>query len=99
LSVLGLFDTFQGLFGTTKEKAQRQEILHRLFDISHDPDQLANSVLAILVGSTVELSLSKSYNQDAYWKYADAANSAYQRCESVDRLWACRGFEGARFVD
>jgi cytochrome P450 len=56
-SVAGIVDTISQIFLSNRKKSDRQDLLKRLYDIGHDSDQLANSVLAILIGSTVELSL------------------------------------------
>lgn len=44
------------MFTATKKK-EHHEIVKHLRDLGHSTDQLANNILAILVGGTVELSL------------------------------------------
>jgi hypothetical protein len=57
LSITGFVDSISQLFGMYK-KQERNEFIKRLTDIGHSSDQLANYILAIMVGSTVELSLA-----------------------------------------
>lgn len=49
-----------GLIGTLfggKGKKNHNEIVKRLFDFGHSTDQVVNSILALMVGATVEMSL------------------------------------------
>jgi hypothetical protein len=57
LSVSGFIGTISQLFGKYK-KQERNEFVKRLSDAGHSSDELANYILAIMVGSTVELSLA-----------------------------------------
>ena len=54
MSISGIIDTLSNAF-TKAKKTERQEFLKRLHGYS--TSQLANVVLAILVGSTVEMSI------------------------------------------
>jgi linoleate 10R-lipoxygenase len=71
LSIAGLVDTISQIF-TGPKKNGRQDIIKRLYDIGQSSDQLANSILAIIVGATVELSLSLT---NAVNLYIGASNS------------------------
>jgi linoleate 10R-lipoxygenase len=51
----GLFDTLSGLFGFGAQ--DNNEIVRRLFEFGCSTDQVVNSILALLVGATVEMSL------------------------------------------
>jgi len=57
MSIAGIFDTFSNAFGKGK-KTERHEFLRRLS--SYSDNQLANVILSIMVGSTVELTLGVS---------------------------------------
>jgi hypothetical protein len=57
LSILGIYDTLSSIF-TKPKKGSRQEVLNKLYQIGGSSDQLANTILAIMVGLTVELSLA-----------------------------------------
>ena len=56
ISISGLIDTISNIF---KGKSDHDEIVQRINSLGFDSDTLANSILAILVGSTVELSQCK----------------------------------------
>ncbi|KAG0709341.1 heme peroxidase [Suillus ampliporus] len=56
LPFAGLIGTVSGLFG--KGKKNHSEIVKRLFALGHSTDQVVNSILALLVGATVEMSLA-----------------------------------------
>jgi linoleate 10R-lipoxygenase len=56
-TVSGVVNTLSRIFLPSKKKTERHELLERLYAIGNDSDHLANSILAILVGSTVELTL------------------------------------------
>lgn len=51
----GLLDTLSGLFGYGAKN--HNEIVKRLFDFGCSTEQVVNSILALLVGATVEMSL------------------------------------------
>ncbi|KII87382.1 hypothetical protein PLICRDRAFT_253826 [Plicaturopsis crispa FD-325 SS-3] len=53
----GIVDSISQMFATDAERVQRRSLLERIYAINPSPDHLANSLLAILLGSTVELSL------------------------------------------
>ncbi|KAG1746574.1 heme peroxidase [Suillus paluster] len=57
LPFAGLIGTMTGLFGG-KGKKNHSEIVKRLFAFGYSNDQVVNSILALLVGSTVEMSLA-----------------------------------------
>ncbi|OJA13135.1 hypothetical protein AZE42_03642 [Rhizopogon vesiculosus] len=52
----GLFDTLSDLFGFGAK--DHNEIVERLFEIGYSTEQAVNSILALLVGATVEMSLA-----------------------------------------
>ncbi|KAI6023916.1 hypothetical protein PISMIDRAFT_470487 [Pisolithus microcarpus 441] len=54
LSIAGIFGT---LFGG-KKKSIHSHLLKALFDLGHSTDEVVNEVLALMVGTTVELSLA-----------------------------------------
>ncbi|KAF9006152.1 linoleate diol synthase [Cyathus striatus] len=56
LSFAGIFDSVSSLFSKPK-KSQHHEIVKRLYEVGHSTDQLANTILALMVGST-ELTLA-----------------------------------------
>lgn len=56
LSIAGLVGTVSSLFHKNKRSAEHHEIVTRLYEIGHSTDELANSVLAVMV-SSVNLSL------------------------------------------
>lgn len=60
MSVAGLVESISSLFSKPK-KAEYHDIVKRLYELGHSTDQLANSILALLV-SSVELSLGKYSN-------------------------------------
>jgi len=53
----GLLGTVSNFFGG-KGKKNHNDIVKRLFELGHTTDQVVNSILALLVGATVEMSLS-----------------------------------------
>ncbi|KAG2338641.1 heme peroxidase [Suillus weaverae] len=55
LPFAGLIGTMSGLFG---KKKNHNEIVKRLFDLGYSTEQVVNSILALLVGATVEMSLA-----------------------------------------
>jgi len=61
----GLVDTLSQIFAKP-EKTERSELLKRLGELGHSTDELANSILAILVGFTVELSISLTNTVNIY---------------------------------
>ncbi|EGN96758.1 hypothetical protein SERLA73DRAFT_93339 [Serpula lacrymans var. lacrymans S7.3] len=56
ISIAGLVGTISGMFGSKSKKDGRVDFLKRLFELGHSTDQLANSILAVMVHS-VEISL------------------------------------------
>jgi len=56
MSIAGLVDAVSQLFSKSK-MTERHELVKRLGDLGHSTDEVANSILAIMVGFTVELSL------------------------------------------
>ncbi|KAI6149466.1 heme peroxidase [Pisolithus tinctorius] len=54
LSIAGIFGT---LFGT-KKKNSHSQLLKSLFELGHSTDEVVNEILALMVGTTVELSLA-----------------------------------------
>jgi linoleate 10R-lipoxygenase len=54
----GLFDTLSGLFGFGDKG--HNEIVKRLVEFGCSTEQVVNSILALLVGATVEMSLGMS---------------------------------------
>ncbi|KAG1767154.1 heme peroxidase [Suillus placidus] len=55
LPFAGLIGTMTGFFG---KKKNHHEIVKRLFDFGYSTEQVVNSILALLVGATVEMSLA-----------------------------------------
>ena len=58
MSFAGLFGTLSGLFGVRAKN--HNEIVKRLFEFGYSTEQVVNSILAFLVGATVEMSLGMS---------------------------------------
>ncbi|KAF8906299.1 linoleate diol synthase [Gymnopilus junonius] len=56
LSFSALFDTVSSLFKL--KKSDHHGIVKRLYELGHSTDQLTNTILALMVTSTVELSLA-----------------------------------------
>jgi cytochrome P450 len=56
MSFAGILDTMSSMFSKPK-KNQHHEIVQRLYELGHSTDQLANTILALMVGST-ELTLA-----------------------------------------
>ncbi|KAG0701786.1 heme peroxidase [Suillus ampliporus] len=56
MSLAALFDTLSGLFGGRGRN--HNEIVKRLFEFGYSTEQVVNSILALLVGATVEMSLA-----------------------------------------
>ncbi|KAG2350116.1 heme peroxidase [Suillus weaverae] len=54
MSFAGLFDTLSGLFGGKNQN----EVVKSLFEFGYSTEQVVNSILALLVGATVEMSLA-----------------------------------------
>lgn len=54
LPFAGLIGTMSGLFG---KKKNHSEIVKRLFEFGFSTEHVVNSILALLVGATVEMSL------------------------------------------
>ncbi|KAI6041268.1 heme peroxidase [Pisolithus marmoratus] len=53
--------SFAGIFGTlfgTKKKNGHSQLLKSLFELGHATDEVVNEILALMVGTTVELSLA-----------------------------------------
>ena len=57
LSIAGIVDTVSSLFSKSK-KSEHSVLMKRLHELGQSRDQLANTVLALMVGASVELSLS-----------------------------------------
>ncbi|TFK39791.1 linoleate diol synthase [Crucibulum laeve] len=57
LSIAGIVGTVSAMFSKPK-KSEHHHIIKRLYELGHSTDQLANTVLALMVTSTVELSLA-----------------------------------------
>jgi len=57
MSIAGFVGSISTMFSKGK-KTERHDFLKHLHDIGYSDDQLANTILAIMVGFTVELSLS-----------------------------------------
>ena len=57
LSIAGIVDTVSSLFSKPK-KSEHSVLMKRLHELGESRDQLANTVLALMVGASVELSLS-----------------------------------------
>ena len=57
LSIAGIVDTVSSLFSRPK-KSEHSVLMKRLHELGQSRDQLANTVLALMVGASVELSLS-----------------------------------------
>ncbi|KAF8892276.1 heme peroxidase [Infundibulicybe gibba] len=57
LSIAGFINNVSSMFSKPK-RAEQHALVKRLYEIGHSTDQLANTVLALLVGTTVELSLA-----------------------------------------
>jgi len=55
MAFTGLFDILSGLFGVRSKN--HNEIVKRLFEFGCSTEQVVNSILALLVGATVEMSL------------------------------------------
>jgi len=55
-SLADLVDTISQLFAKAKT-TDRDELVKRLQALGHSSDEVANSILAIMVGFTVELSI------------------------------------------
>lgn len=58
MSIFEMVASVTSIFSTVKPKRNEHYLLKRLREIGHSTDQLANSILAILVAS-VELSLGE----------------------------------------
>ncbi|KAI0046507.1 linoleate diol synthase [Auriscalpium vulgare] len=56
LSISGLVGSFQSLFSTPKKKTGRVQFANELFERGATADEVTNSILALLVGTTVEFS-------------------------------------------
>lgn len=57
LSIAGIVETVSSLFSKSK-KSDHSVLMKRLHELGQSHDQLANTVLALMVGASVELSLS-----------------------------------------
>ncbi|KAF8966303.1 linoleate diol synthase [Flammula alnicola] len=58
LSMSGFVGTISGLFDSKSKHSEYHEIIKRLYDLGHSTDQLANTILALMVVSSVELTLA-----------------------------------------
>jgi hypothetical protein len=56
----GLIGTMSNLFGG-KGKKNHNEIVKRLFALGHSTEHVVNSILALMVGATVEMSLGMCF--------------------------------------
>ncbi|KAH9926861.1 heme peroxidase [Fomitopsis serialis] len=54
-SIIAVFDTITSMF-VGRAKGHKEEILEKLWGLGYSPDELAHSVLAVLVACSVELS-------------------------------------------
>ncbi|KAG1827565.1 heme peroxidase [Suillus subaureus] len=54
MSLAGLFDTLSSFFGGKNQN----EIVKRLFELGYSTERVVNSILALLIGATVEMSLA-----------------------------------------
>jgi linoleate 10R-lipoxygenase len=57
LSIAGLVGSISNLFESKAKKAEYHEIIKRLYDLGHSTDKLANTILALMVVSTIEIAL------------------------------------------
>jgi len=57
LSISGIVGTVSSLFSKPK-KSEHTVLMKRLHELGQSHDELANTVLALMVGASVELSLS-----------------------------------------
>ncbi|PPQ98253.1 hypothetical protein CVT26_003424 [Gymnopilus dilepis] len=57
LSLAGILGTVSSIFSKPK-KSDHHEIVKKLYELGHSTDQLTNTILALMVTSTVELSLA-----------------------------------------
>ncbi|KAH7914862.1 heme peroxidase [Hygrophoropsis aurantiaca] len=57
MSIAGFVGTISSMFGA-KKKGTHSELVKRLFEIGHSTDKVVNSILALMVGSTVEMSIA-----------------------------------------
>jgi linoleate 10R-lipoxygenase len=58
LSIAGLVGSISNLFESKAKKAEYHEIIKRLYDLGHSTDKLANTILALMVVSTIEIALA-----------------------------------------
>ncbi|KAH7927845.1 heme peroxidase [Leucogyrophana mollusca] len=58
ISIAGLVGTISAMFGTKGKKSSHSELVRKLFEFGHSTDHVVNSILALMVGSTVELSIA-----------------------------------------
>ena len=65
MSIAGIVDALLSLFEKPKN-AQCHELVHRLRALGRSNDEIANSILAILVGFTVELTIGTFVGHDEY---------------------------------
>ena len=54
MSIINVFGT---LFGGAKKKPDHSTLLKALFENGHSTDEVVNEILALMVGTTVELSI------------------------------------------
>lgn len=52
MSIAGIFGT---IFG--RKKNGHNDLIKRLFELGHSTDQVTNEILALMIGTTVEMSL------------------------------------------
>ncbi|KAI0792157.1 linoleate diol synthase [Abortiporus biennis] len=57
-SIAGFIDAFYSMF---KTKSERDQLMDRLSELAYDQNTLANCMLALMVGSTVEMSQSLTH--------------------------------------
>ncbi|PFH51764.1 hypothetical protein AMATHDRAFT_2679 [Amanita thiersii Skay4041] len=62
LSIVNIFGT---IFGKNK-KAEHNELVKKIHEISHSTDEVANTLLALMVGATAELSLAMTNMLNLY---------------------------------
>lgn len=78
MSIAGMVESF-----FQKSKSERHDFIKRLHDIGHSSDQLANTILAIMVGFTVEVSLCAFVHHLFSFYLTCMLDSAHERPQCV----------------
>jgi linoleate 10R-lipoxygenase len=61
LSIAGIVGSISNVFESKAKHAEYHTLVKRLYELGHSTHQLANTILAIMVTSNVELTLGRIY--------------------------------------